>query len=202
MPMRPVHLTAVGPRKQGRKVMWAAIRKLRRFTVPELRGETAINLATLRTYIEGLERAGYLIRCGVRASQEPGAPSPIFELSRDVGIEAPRVRRDGAEVRQGRGREQMWRTMKLLREFSARELALHASTAQTPVAEADAESYTRYLLKAGYLRVVKAARPGAKTRYMFVRARNSGPYPPMIQRSRCVFDPNLHRIVWPTEAQS
>ena len=178
----------------SREAAWAAMRRLGRFTVRQVTEETRLGQDTVRDYVRGLEAAGYLKRVGTTDVGHPGAPrAVVYELVRDVGVEAPRVRKDGTPVHMGRGREQMWRTMKVLGEFSARDLAVHASTEDCPVSLEDAKHYVRYLAKAGYL--VPLTR-GRAVRYRLLPSKNTGPRAPMIQRVRQVYDPNLGRVVW------
>lgn len=197
MPRKPVHLTATAARPQGRDVIWAAIRKLGTFTTLDLEGETHVKEATIRTYVMGLERAGYLQRIDNAPGRIPGAiRAARWKLSNDVGVEAPRVTRQGKPVTQGGAREQMWRTMRILGTFTYRDLAIQASTETQPVAEDDAKSYCRYLDRAGYLRLTEKGGPGKLNVYRFITARYTGPKPPMVQRVRQVFDPNLNQVVW------
>ncbi|MCK5295927.1 MAG: hypothetical protein KAJ75_03470, partial [Alphaproteobacteria bacterium] len=115
-------------------------------------------------------------------------------LVKDVGIKAPRVTRDGKIVTQGKGTEQMWRTMRMLKAFTADELAVMASTEEIQVKPQTAKSYLKHICKAGYITVI-STRP---KRYRF--ARWTGCQPPMIQRLKTVFDPNLRQIMWQEEA--
>lgn len=125
-----------------------------------------------------------------------------FALVRDCGIEPPKVRKDGTEITMGKGREQMWLVMKVLADFSAIDLAVHASTGDTQVCESDAKSYIQYLHKAGYLVEVQPGKPGnrpgsgVKTRYRLVPQKYTGPRPPMVQRVKQVYDQNLKKVVW------
>lgn len=197
MGRKAVHLTATAARPEGRDVIWAAIRKLRTFSTLELEGATRVKEATIRTYVMGLERAGYLLRIDSAPGRVPGAYSAArWELVHDVGVEAPRVTREGKPVTQGSAREQMWRTMRILGTFTYRDLAIQASTESTSVDEEDAKSYCRYLKHAGYLQLVQRGAPGRLNVYRFINARYSGPRPPMVQRVRQVFDPNLNQVVW------
>lgn len=195
MARKPVHLIAAAPRPEGREVVWAEIRRLRTFTVADLEHATRITEATIRTYLLGLTRAGYLRRTDDPVERTRYEPAR-WELVRDVGVEAPRVRKDGTEVTQGRAREQMWRTMRILREFTHRDLAIQASTETCQVAEADAKDYVKYLCRAKYLVCISTGGPGTLARYRFVPSRYTGPRPPMIQRIKQVFDPNLGRVMW------
>lgn len=197
MPRKPVHLMASARRPEGRQVIWQAIRRLHRFSLHDLERATRIHETTLKTYLVGLTNAGYLARVD---AEEPAAEvryQPAYwSLVRDIGIEAPRVRKDGTEVTQGRGREQMWRTMRIIGEFNAGELAVQASTEEHRVDPAEAKHYCHYLYKAGYLARTQAARRGSLARYRLLPSRYTGPQPPQIQRIRQLWDPNLGRVVW------
>lgn len=179
--------------------MWEAIRKLRRFTVLDIEGETRASTNTIKSYLFALKSAGYIaivdhLDNSTTGKRDPAKRRPaVYELQRD-SLETPRVKRDGKVVVLGARREQLWRTMRMLKTFSVRELAVHASTEETPVAETDCANYLRYLDRAGYVAQV-STRPA---RYRFIPGRYTGPRPPMVQRVRQVYDPNLQRVVWPT----
>jgi hypothetical protein len=146
----------------------------------------------VRDYVAGLTAAGYLER----------REDANYSLVRDCGIEAPRVRRDGTEIIRGKGREQMWLVMKVLDDFSALDLAVHASTEHVQVSEVDAKSYIHYLNKAGYLAVTQPGQPGNRpnngivARYRLLPQKYTGPRPPMVQRIKQVYDQNLQKVVW------
>lgn len=96
----------------------------------------------------------------------------------------------------------MWRTMRILKEFSAKDLAIQASTETVKVAEGEAKTYVHYLHKAGYLVIVSPHRSGNRSmtgklaRYRLIISKFSGPKPPVIQRIKQVFDPNAGKVVW------
>jgi len=178
---------------ETRDAVWEAIRRLRKFTLKDLRHETRLKADTIRDYLTGLAAAGYL---------EKSPPPAIYTLVKDCGVEAPRVRKDGSEITMGKSREQMWLVMKVLGEFSVLDLAVHASTESVRVSEIDARNYLMYLHKAGYLAMVVKGKPGHRTgcgapaRYRFLPARYTGPRPPMVQRVKQVYDPNIRQVVW------
>jgi hypothetical protein len=177
---------------ETREAIWAAIRRLVTFTVRELRLATRCSLEQVRDYVTGLSAAGYLER----------RDNFAYVLVRDCGIDAPRVRRDGSEITQGKGREQMWLVMKVLDDFSARDLAVHASTEDVHVSEIDAKDYIHYLHQAGYLYEQQRGIPGNRSgggslaRYWLLPQKYTGPRPPMIQRVKQVYDQNLKKVVW------
>lgn len=209
MARKPVDLVAAAARPEGRQIMWQAMRKLRRFTIADIEGETRIKEGTIRTYVCGLHRAGYLDVVGKQdrsayLTHVPGSYAlSIYKLIRDVGIEAPRVTRAGAPVTQGRAREQMWRTMRVIGEFSYRDLAMQATTEEQSILTTDAKDYVKHLYRAGYLALTvpdkRGNKPGtgAPARYRLLPSKYTGPLPPQVQRVKQVFDPNLGKVVWP-----
>lgn len=166
---------------QSREALWRAIRTLRTFTLAQVRSETRCSRGQIEEYVKALLAAGLI----ERVEGERGR----YSLVKDPGAVAPRLRRDGSEVTMGRGREQMWRAMRVLGTFTLRDLVVHATTEEHAVAEHEAASYCQYLTHAGYL-----LRRGDS--FVAVRSRYSGPRPPMIQRVKQVFDPNLGKVVW------
>jgi hypothetical protein len=151
--------------------------------------------STIRDYLNRLAKGGYVEKIEAEGERVVGR-AVTFRLLKS-GLEAPRLRKDGTEVTMGRNREQMWRTMKMGDTFSAADLAINASTADVFIKEPDAKDYIKHLHRAGYLALVKKAKPGCnQARYRLIPSRNTGPQPPQIQRIKQVFDPNLNKVVW------
>ena len=190
MARKPVTLEMAGG-KGSRQRIWEAIRALRVFTAHQVRGELPGNIpkATIHTYLKSLAAGGYLVDAPVADGEK------TYELAMDVGIEAPRVRKDGSPVAQGRGQEALWGAMEALSSFNARVLA---SLAGVPLITT--KRYCAYLHKAGYLVVEREGKGigqgGIQTVYRLLRSRISGPRPPMITRLKTVYDPNTGKIVW------
>jgi len=186
---------------ETREAVWEAIRQLREFTIKDLRYATRLGADTIRDYLIGLTAAGYL---------EKSPPAPLsqrgeainYTLVKDCGVDAPRVRKDGSEFTMGKSREQMWLVLKVLGEFSAKDLAFNATTEEVEIAVEDARNYLMFLHKAGYLTIVTPGRPGhrkgtgAPTIYRLIPSMYTGPRPPMVQRVKQVYDPNLRKVVW------
>lgn len=196
---KPVHLTANAKRPEGRQTMWEAMRKLRRFTISELETSTRLKEGALRSYVEALTKAGYLQRERPTERVNGAFPRATWSLVRDTGVEAPRVRKDGSQVTHGYGREQLWRTMRIIGDFNHHELALQASTEEHPVAVQEAAFYCQYLARAGYLVVTAEGGPNRATRFRLLPSRYSGPRAPQIQRIRQVWDANKQAVVWRPE---
>ncbi|RLA24910.1 MAG: hypothetical protein DRQ62_04040 [Gammaproteobacteria bacterium] len=194
---KPAHIEQSSG-KNKREQIWSIIRRLKTFTRTDIQGELKVimPLATIRSYIQGLEAAGIISTSGTRPKKDGRGYINVYKLEKDSGIEAPRVRKDGSEVTQGRGREQLWRTIKILKQFNRRDLALAASTEQHPVKESEAASYAEALHHADYLILVKPSTHGKQAVYRFNPRYNTGPKPPQIQRLKTLYDPNLGMIVY------
>jgi hypothetical protein len=175
----------------NRDVIWQRIRQMGKFTIHDI--PAAIRTKTVQSYVEGLLKAGYIAQLtnGKVAGRWQLAQ---YQLVRDVGIEAPKVTRYGKPTTHGLGQEQMWRTMPILGEFTARELALAASTEQAPVSVWAARGYIRLLGKAGYLFVVTPGYGDRPALYRMPQFRHTGPRPPQNQQNGTVYDLNPGRL--------
>lgn len=201
MPRKPAPLELAGG-KGLRQRVWDRIR-----LVPEVDFAIADLVfgaectATVRDYVLGLSRGGYLAvsRPAIGTGPTAGRSAMRWRLARDTGAEAPRVRKDGSPVTMGLAQEQMWRTLRTLKgDINARELSAHASTPAIPVRESAATDYLRHLSCAGYLRITRkghgTGRGGVPSRYQLVL--DTGPRPPMVCRADAIYDPNLDKTVW------
>ena len=196
--------------KGPRQCIWEAVRRLHAANPKQpidhlsLRAELPreqrrnVSPSAISDYLRNLQAAGFLAE--VAAAVIRKSPT-TYLLVRDAGLEAPRVRRDGTQVTQGLAQEQMWRTLRLVtRDTNARELAAHASTKDVAVDEAAARAYLCALDRAGYLDVTAQGKGtgagGVQSRYRLRIARNTGPRPPMICRTKVIYDPNEDRVVY------
>ena len=174
---------------QTREAIWAAIRNMagESFTSRDIQRDTACSVDQVQSYIRGLYRAEVLALVEEKEVKGFFKTQKVYRLQKDLGVEAPRVRNDGSFVTQGRGREQMWETMRSMRTFTALDIHVFASTDEHHVAQSEASTYCNTLARARYLQ-----RNGKS----FTLIKRTGPRPPMIQRTKSVYDPNLNKIVW------
>lgn len=181
------------------QLAWEAMRWLMAgngyFTVAGVMEKSSVKRKTVRSLIEGLERSGHV---GRRAERPNGAAALEYVLLRDNGVEVPRVNRQGEPVRRGLVQEQIWRTLSVMPgDTNQLELAAHASTPQVPVTPKAAESYLRWLVKAGYVQMTKPGYGGSHPKLARYRmCRRSGPKPPVILEFRSVYDPNTGEVVY------
>lgn len=181
----PIDQTRRSKVPRDRDAMWAWIREHREFHQLDLYGDSCMNKRSVRQFLISLTNAGILEQNG-----------QTFTLIRDVGKEAPRVRMDGSIVPPTKS-ERIWRSIRILSQFDARDVLMAANNEEDPITEAYVRDYLRNLKKAGYLSVVRKGDPHRLEKYALVSARYSGPKPPMVQRTTQIFDPNLNKVVWP-----
>ena len=174
-----------------REALWKVMLELKEFTAPELARHTRYHASTLSDYLKGLLAAGVV-------TLMPCTRHPVYciDPATAPGL-PPRVRKDGTLITQGAGRKNLWRTAKIMGEFSVVDLQVFASTDKVRISENEAADYVHYLVKAGYLTILKPARTrGGRARYRFDMSRYTGPQPPQVQRVRQVYDPNIGKVVW------
>ena len=73
--------------------------------------------------------------------------------------------------------------------FTARDLAMSTTLAESPVSYAEALDYCRWLARAGYLRDL------GDEKFRFVPARHTGVKAPQVVRVTQVYDPNIDQLV-------
>lgn len=190
---KPAHLEYQGG-KSPRQRVWEKIRELRAFNLDDLVKALpgTIHRDTTRSYVKALVAGGYLFH-------QPNHPYEYvdYKLTKDNGVEAPRLRKDGSEVTQGREQENLWRTLRTVNHpVNHRELAGLASTAAHPVAASFARDYLVNLYKAGYVSRSEVKAFKGSCTYSLKPNMNTGPRPPMIQRIKQIYDPNLGKVVW------
>jgi len=197
-----------------RDAIWAAIRALKKFTYLDIEQKVnvrtdvkqdLVSTDTIRTYVKRLTLGKYLELIKGEKSDTDIHSRYIrkrWHLINDIGIDAPRLDKEGNESKQGEVRKQLWNAMKILKEFNWHDLVATAATGSTIIKELDVKDYIKHLKKAGYIRLVKPGNKVEPSRFRFIPARNTGPLPPMVQRVKQVFDPNLGEVVWPKGNES
>lgn len=200
MSIKPLNLRTQGG-KTSRQILWEAIRARKVFTLAQLHDDSdkEVRIPTALAYVQGLCAAGYVEQIDGGKEATGVWKSSTFQLKKDVGVDHPRITREGKSNTQGRGKENMWIAMKVLGDFTVHELVFNASTEQQSVKLTTANEYVANLVKAGYLRVTQRHGPGRPARYRLLASRNTGPQPPSVQRNKAIYDGNLDKVVWPPE---
>ena len=207
---RPARLERAGA-LTPRDRIWAAIRCFGQFGLPGAHREFSVaeimvlseqRADTALAYLRGLEKAGFIKPIEGERLVPGRREFRRYRLVRDIGVDAPRVTGDGTPVEQGAGREQMWRAVKVLKDFDCRELAAAASTEPHPVSVEEVKTYARLLARAGYLQLTVRGGSHRAARYRFLRARNTGPREPLVSRAKEVIDSNTGQVMFSPTAAS
>lgn len=191
---RPIDVEVKGT-KGNRQRIWDVIRaKHQGFSARQIAKRAKVDIFTVRVYLRALQLAGYIEQANTTSIGE----EQLLRLIKDCGAEAPAITRKGKPSSVGRSNEAMWRSLRILGEVSADELALQASVA-APTSTYSARNFLRWLHWAGYVveSVPSQLGPGGRTaRYRLVQGMYTGPRSPMIQRRGQLFDPNLGKVVY------
>jgi predicted transcriptional regulator len=184
----------MGRHSEFQQKIWNAARSLpvegrAFFSVRDVVERAGVKYQVVNRYFRALARSGMLMVCGRCGRRN------TYSFERDFGVEAPRICANGCESLDGRVYEQLWRTVRILKFFSARELAITASTEERFVSYDAARKYVRCLYNAGYLRLVERGRCGRQGRYALCRQMNTGPKAPQIHKGGVVYDANLCRVM-------
>jgi len=177
------------------------------FTVAQLAGCTCgVANSTVRQWVRDMASQGELKVVG----SEPGIAGKDkhrYAVSR-LRMKAPVVRRPEFKGTLGRAQQQLWNTMRMLKEsWTLAELVLTASTEEILVSRNTANKYVAALARAGIVQVVKSPAYGQKGklgaiagRYRLTR-KITGPKPPRILAAQFVFDPNSDKIIGASEVR-
>lgn len=165
------------------------------FTVRDLHLNTNVSTTTVRDYMKRYCNGGYIGRIGKIGHQN------TFVALKKVRL-VPRLNTKGEVVTQGLGCDYMWRAMKMMKRFNKRDLAAQASTEAVKISVHTAETYIKYLCRAGYVKCTKQGGSHILGEYMFIPSKNTGSRAPMIQRVKNVYDPNLKKVVWTSQEAS
>ena len=105
-------------------------------------------------------------------------------------IYPPELKATGENLAQ----ENMWRSMKMLGKFSAKELAVHSTTEKRDVTFHAARNYLYILEKAEYVHRVRGDFP--EPIFTMNGTKNTGPLAPSIRSFKNVYDRNTKEYVW------
>lgn len=182
----------------NRETVWAQVRALKSFNVAELHTaiKPSLEVDVIQYYLKGWVKAGHIKT--QRIDTRGVAYRLQYTLINDTGVHPPIVNIKGEVITKGRSRQQMWNTMRTMSQFTFKEISAFASTDEHIVTELDAADYVSTLHKAGYLHTLEEhSHAGGIRVYTLLPALNTGPKPPLVQRTKVVIDQNLRKIVYP-----
>lgn len=178
--------------------VWAAIRAQREFDADSLFVATRQPVGVMRTYIGRLNKGAFIERIAPARRDRPAR----YALLNDVGVEAPRLDASG-RVQGDPVHERLWRTVKILGEFTARDLIAVQPPGQAHIALNTVRCYCSALLKAGYVIKTRQHKTGVDARYRKIGSRCTGEKSPSIRADgSAIFDSKRDQVVWTREGGS
>lgn len=191
-----------------RDAIWSAIRNLKQFGYLDI--EQMVNVQTdekldrvstetVRTYVKRLALGGYIKETEeIKVSKDTNDRyfRKQWELVNDVGIDAPVLTKDGKTSESGKMTKKIWNSIKILKKFSWKDVAVMSSTEELPIKERYIREYLENLRKARYIRLIQKGDKSRPSLYQFIPAKNSGPLAPMLRYKKEVFDQNIRAVVW------
>ena len=184
---------------QGPQHYWSQMVLMSRgdgFTITDIyKASSCRTRRTIKDYVLFCAKQGFIDVVGERPAPQKTIAT-VYKV-RDPRMAAPIMRRADFADDRGRRAQQMWTAMRGLRQFTAQELALAASTDTVQVKEKAAREYLLGLCRAGYVAALaKTGRNGARLHWKLMPARNTGPLSPsLMKRGTVVYDRNLNRFV-------
>lgn len=179
---------------RGHAGYWSVIRTLDDkgpWSVADVAERSKAARQPITDYVRRLVLAGFVEKVGEYPG--PVLPLPTYRLARRP-LAAPRLRRDGSECPPTR-QSQMWNAIRTLGVFTFRELAHAASTDALSIAPSAAQDYVNRLGRAGYLAPVQKSKPGTPTAWRLKPSMNTGPLPPLVMRTKFLWDQNRGEVV-------
>jgi hypothetical protein len=172
----------------GQEEFWQALGPLARrkggFTGAEAASAAGITGAAAHRHLLRLEKGSFAARGGVTAEGEP-----IWQVRRHP-MWPPVLEADGTPSKDHLLRANLWRAAKMVKTFTARELALVASTEEVPAPLAKARRFCELLSGAGYFAPLEGPGRTGEAEWMLKPAMNTGPLPPRICGVSLVYDLN------------
>ncbi|QND45233.1 hypothetical protein HB780_05615 (plasmid) [Rhizobium lusitanum] len=160
------------------------------FSIADIFGGSNTWKEDVKDFVRRLEKAGFIERVPLM--------SPIRWKVQIKQRTTPKVRRDGTIVAGASRLQAMWNTMRspVSRSgFTAQDIVAWGSTDELKIVKGTALNYITTLASAGYL--IQLA-PGNRHKLAIWRlspGMNTGPLPPMVLRTKVVFDQNRHEVV-------
>jgi len=180
------------PPKRGFDHYWSVIMDFamhdKPFSVADIFSLSNTTRSDIHDYVQRLLKAELIERVEIGSN---GAVAYRALVRQSV---APRVRRDGTIIEEASGQQRMWNVMRSpgsRQGFTAADVAVWGMTAGRETAKA----YVKMLWQAGYLIRLDKGGPGTLATYRLDPRMDTGPLPPMILRTKAVFDQNRNEIM-------
>lgn len=178
---------------KNRKMIWKVIRDLKHFTIRNIEDKTKIQPRTIASYLQSLERAEIIDKHPVYQPHRGCLRTNEYNLLKDMGVMAPVINKNGGLV-EDTHQARIWRTIRILKNFTLKDIVATASQDDDPVSITGADQYLNYLKKAGYL-----IKKNNEKVFHLNLSMNKGVQAPQIQRIKQIYDPNIDAVVWNSE---
>jgi hypothetical protein len=180
------------PANERRDELWQTIRELGSFTISEvIKREASLGRSAVRRYINSLFEGGYATREEIHLDPEQrhtgGQDRYRYKLIKG-GPDSPVFANSSRQDIRAQVRRQIWRTMRVLKQFDVATLWAASGTEEHPIPRKEVTSYMRFLIDTRYLRRKRSYR-----KPVYVLVRDSGPKAPVPRRMVYAWDLNTRR---------
>lgn len=179
----------------GPEVMWEALMRLTAksglFTIADAAHAAGTTIGAMDEYVSRLRRADAVTYEGFTNDNVK-----LFALRKRRHLPFV-VNSKGEPSRPHQMMEKMWRTMKMTKAFSLRELIQFSTIPGLVIKESTAQTFVDALADAGYLRRSVNPKSGEE-KFSLMPGMVTGPLPPRICRAFLVYDPNRRAIMTET----
>lgn len=154
------------------------------FTYQQLSANVGMDVKYIGVLCLDWEKEGKLQRVSSERSQHVHMRVPQHLNRGRIAVDE-----EGKDTAQDR----MWRVIRKIGSFDARDVAMYASSPELTISERAAAEFCRMLCRSGYLRVLRKEQPGKKLA-VYQLVKNTGPRAPRVRRLSVIWDDNLERI--------
>ncbi len=123
----------------------------------------------------------------------------VYQLLKS-SLEAPLFNAKGKLYRPYCRQDNLWRSMKMLKEFNSKILAEHASNNNLNVSQEQARSFCNELTKVGIVKKIEEGKTGKKLA-IYKLIKDLGGQPPVIKKIPVVYDMNSGQVFLPLDME-
>ncbi len=196
--MRPLKRSAAEPHlmtvisEPGHEEMWASICRLSRsdcFTVDDLMADARVSHGTALAYL------GRLVRNGLAVKRASGRKGVFVYQASKCSNWPPVFDGQGRLSNDHAMRAALWRSAKMIKVFSVRDLQVAATSDSLQINAGQAQRFIERLEGSGYLRREAAPNAAGEQMWRFLSHMNTGALPPRFCNANLVFDVNQRRFM-------
>ena len=161
------------------------------WTIKQIVLQSNVTTRAVSVYVDRLRRGGFVEIVAHGDQHHAGhKPEARYRLVKRP-LDAPRLNMAGEELKETQ-HQLLWRTMKMVKSFTPRELCDLASEGRDPADIGNVRQYVSCLFAAGILGRA-AGKMHKEGRYRLIK--NLGARAPQILRAKLVFDPNSKAVI-------